>query len=339
MLKRDCRRPAFTLIELLVAIAIIAILIALLLPAIQAAREAARRTQCKSNLKQLGLALHGYAESHRVLPPFFVDDPRNSGMDSMSIGLRNQRANWAVLLLPYVEQAAVYDEWNFNVPAAQNLMRSQDLAIFQCPTDPYSKVGNKCSYAGGNWARGNYGMNVGPCHIFYGTNDSRFGPRSSLGGVGAPNYSVRMAYITDGTSNTVLLDELRSGLNDRDIRGCWAMPGVGASGTAALISDAAVPNSCKNQPDDLENCIAAGLLGDLGNNRTCMGCWDSATTQQATARSMHVGGVHVLLADGSARFISESIDSTESAAHCDPKQRGVWQSLHTRGGSEILGEF
>ena len=318
-------RRGFTLVELLVVIAIIAILIALLLPAVQQAREAARRTQCKSHLKQIGIALHNYHDVSSTFPPFLIN---RSGNPSRIADV-DKGANWLVFLLPYVDQAALHNEWNFDIPANQNPGRSTELPVYKCPTDPRSE-GNFCSYAGGGWARGNYGMNVSPCD--FGTTG---GNQNSLGGIGGANFVVRMRDITDGTSNTVAVDELRAGLNEHDIRGSWAMPGLSA-GTAALFNDASTPNCNLGNSDDMENCAVAGLLGD-GSQR--MGCFDSTTTGQMAARSMHIGGVHLLMADGAVRFVSDNIDFKRTMVGCGPPPRGVWQAIHTRAGGEPIGEF
>ncbi|TWT39883.1 Type II secretion system protein G precursor [Thalassoglobus neptunius] len=316
-------RKGFTLIELLVVIAIIAILIALLLPAVQQAREAARRTQCKSNLKQIGLALNNYHDVSNCFPPFFIHRTGNSSR----IADADKGANWLVFLLPYVDQSPIYNNWDFDIPANQNEERSQSLSIYKCPTDPQSD-GPHCSYAGGGWARGNYGMNVSPCA--HGVGETNTGD----GGVGGANTVVRFRDITDGTSNTIAVDELRSGLNAQDLRGSWAMPGLG-SGTAAMFNDASPPNSWKPHSDDMENCAVSGSMGNPP-----MGCFDNNSTGQMTSRSLHTGGVQVLLIDGSARFVSENIDYTWGETDCGPpSKRGVWQRLHTRGGGEIISEF
>ncbi|MDA1164829.1 MAG: DUF1559 domain-containing protein [Planctomycetota bacterium] len=320
--KKSCNR-GFTLIELLVTIAIIAVLIALLLPAVQQAREAARRSQCKNNMKQIGLALHNYHDANRCFPPFFISRTGNASR----IADADKGANWLVFLLPYVDQGPLYDQWDFNIPANQNPGRSAELTVYKCPTDPQSD-GAHCSYAGGGWARGNYGMNVSPCTHGVGQNVG------SDGGIGGANTVVRIRDITDGTTNTIAVDELRGGLNDRDLRGSWAMPGLGA-GTAAMFNDGSAPNSREPQSDDMENCAIAGLLGVPP-----MGCFDSTSTSQMTARSLHTGGMHALLADGSVRFISENIDFSRTNNGCGPaNQRGVWQKIHTRGGGEVVGEF
>ncbi len=319
------QRRGFTLIELLVVIAIIAILVALLLPAVQAAREAARRSQCKSHLKQVGLALHNYHGVYGSFPPFFIHRTGNPSR----IADVDKGANWLVFLLPFVDQEALYYEWNFNIPANQNAGRSMELAIYKCPSDPKSS-GNFCSYAGGQWARGNYGMNVSPCS--HGVPNGRFDP---LGGIGGANEITRMSDITDGTSNTVAVDEIRSGVNEHDLRGSWAMPGL-SSGTAAMFNDASEPNSREPFADDMENCLVSG---QAGNSQSGMGCFDNSSTGQMTARSMHNGGLHLLMVDGSARFVTDSIDFERNQHGCGDLPRGVWQAIHTRGGQEDTGEF
>jgi len=315
----------FTLVELLVVIAIIGVLIALLLPAVQAAREAARRSQCSSHLKQIGLALHNYHDTYRCFPPFIIHRTGNPAR----IADADKGANWLVFLLPYVEQRQLYEQWDFGIPANQNPGRSRDVPVYKCPSDPQSTRSNLCNYAGGGWARGNYGMNVSPCHFFANN------PDSSLGGIGHVNRVVRIADITDGTSNTVAVDELRAGMNQYDLRGSWAMPGLSA-GTAAMFNDAAVPNCRLPYSDDMENCAVSGMLGNASSG---MGCFDGNSTSQMTARSMHPQGVQILLADGSARFVSDSIDFKTTQAGCGPPPRGVWQAIHTRAGGEAIGQF
>ena len=326
----------FTLIELLVVIGITAILIALLLPAVIQAREAARRTVCRSHLRQIGIALHNYHDTSGCFPPFFISRSGNG----RRIADLDKGANWLVLLLPHLEQSALYNEWNFDIQASQNSGRSTELPILKCPSDPYNQA-NLCSYAGGSWARGNYGMNVAPCS--YDFLNSVFGAPSPLGGIGGVNYVVRIRDVTDGTSNTVGVDELRAGLNPHDIRGCWAMPGLSA-GTAAFVYDDYTPNHCTDFADDQENCIVAGLYGEEGRRQGCMSCWDHAIlgyvgeTNQMTSRSMHSGGVNVMMVDGSVRFVSNSIESRPEQ-NCAVDPHGVWQSIHTRGGHEIAGVF
>ena len=322
----DVKR-GFTLIELLVVIGIIAILVAILLPAVNAAREAARRTACSNNIRQIGIALNSFHGARSKFPPFLI----NRSGNAQRIADGDKGANWLVFLLPYVEEKSRYDQWNRGIPASQNPGRSTEIPLFRCPSDSNSS-GNFCSYAGGGWARGNYGMNVSPCsHNSFSKTD---GARSRLGGIGAANYSVRMLQIKDGMSKTVAADELRAGLNEHDLRGCWAMPGLSA-GTAALFGDARTPNAVGGSSDDMENCLATGLAGD---NRHGMGCFASDSTGQMAARSMHPGGVHVVMVDSSVRFLTDDINSRAAKEGCGSAP-GIWQAIHTRDGGEVLFQF
>ena len=298
-------------------------LIALLLPAVQQAREAARRTQCRDHLHQIGLALHNYHDVHNSFPPFFI---HRSGNPSR-IADADKGINWLVSILPQMEHAPLFNQWNENIPANQNPERSTEIPVYKCPSDPNSEY-NHCSYAGGGWARGNYGMNVSPCK--HGVDAS--GP---LGGIGGPNDVVSFRDIVDGSSNTVAVDEIRAGVNEHDLRGSWAMPGLSA-GTAAMFNDASAPNSREPHSDDMENCIVSGQWGV-----SPMGCFDSTNTGQMTARSMHTGGLFLLLADGSVRFVNDNIDYKRLQHGCGPTplERGVWQAIHTRAGAEPVGRF
>ena len=234
-------RRGFSLIELLVVIAVIAVLVAVLLPAVQQAREAARRTQCKNNLKQLGVAMNNYHETTAAFPPFFSSRRGNPAR----IADLDKGANWLVFLLPYLDRQNLYDTWDFDIPAAENAARSQEIPVLQCPTD-VNASNRPCNYAGGGWARGTYGLNVSPCNFGVGNN-----PNPAAAGMGGVNLSVTFRDITDGASNTVLVDELRAGVNAEDLRGSWAMPGL-AAGTAAMFNDASKPNSTEPNSDDAQ---------------------------------------------------------------------------------------
>ena len=179
------KNRAFTIVELLVVIAVIALLIALLLPAVNAAREAARRASCKSNIRQIAIALNSYEAAHSKFPPFFISRQGNP----QRIADEDKGPNWLVLLLPYVEENGLYQQWDQKTPAVQNPGASAELSIYKCPSDPNSS-GNRCAYAGGNWGRGNYGMNVSPCS--HDLSSKKRGGRSPFGGIGAPNFAVRM---------------------------------------------------------------------------------------------------------------------------------------------------
>lgn len=328
ILKESNRQRGFTLVELLVVIVIIAILVALLLPAVNAAREAARRSGCANNMRQLGIALNSYETGQAKFPLFIV----NRKGDPQRIGDVEKGANWLVQLLPFVEEQNLFNQWDRDIPANENPARSMDISIFKCPSDGNNHAGNKCDFAGGGWARGNYGMNVSPCS--FNSSNRKTGARSRLGGLGGANFPVRSRYIIDGASKTVAVDELRAGLNKQDLRGCWAMPGL-AAGTSALFGDAKSPNSCGGNSDDMENCEA---IGEISKNE-CMGCYGSKSTAQMGARSEHPGGVHVAMVDGSVHFITNEVDAKGAVNSCGPGKHGVWQAMHTRAGRETIESF
>jgi prepilin-type N-terminal cleavage/methylation domain-containing protein len=263
----------FTLVELLVVISVIGILVAMLLPVLGSVREAARANTCRNNMRQIGVALNSYEGAYKKFPPFLI----NRSGSPQRISDVDKGPNWLVSLLPYVEQEELYDQWDRHIPSNQNPERSTEIATFKCPSD-LNNSGNLCTYAGGGWARGNYGMNVSPCS--HNGQSTTKGARSRLGGIGGADYSVRVRQIKDGLSSTVAVDELRAGLNSNDIRGCWAMPGL-SSGTSALFGDADRPNAPGGNSDDMENCAASGSAGD-GSQR--MGCFDSNSRSFAALR-------------------------------------------------------
>ncbi len=338
MQSRKPSQTGFTLVELLVVIAIVGILMSILLPAIQAAREAARSAQCRSNLKQLSLALLNYHDTHHIFPPNVQFNPNDDPSTS-----DNYQPNWVILILPFLEEQNSYDLFDFTqfISAAANLRaRSTVIQPMLCPTDVGAEMpfaGTIGSNEGGSWARGNYAANGGAAYL-YPTGSCPAGDTCvdcGMNGVpaaqkvGWANAQVRgvmgactamtIAKIQDGSSHTLLLGEIRIGLNQYDRRGTWAMGTAGASGLfAQAIYDEAIPNSCAVNSDDLRGCNdIVNTLGQALLISQCMTCFDLSVvgnSDQAGPRSRHAGGVNTAFADGSVHFISDLISPTTFAA-------------------------
>jgi prepilin-type N-terminal cleavage/methylation domain-containing protein/prepilin-type processing-associated H-X9-DG protein len=359
------RPRAFTLVELLVVIAIIGVLVALLLPAVQSAREASRRTACTNGIRQLGLAAHNFADAQGKFPVGVqIAQPPRSGDQNMLSAYRTPGfgPNWAVLMLPYFEQSGLFDQSSAGI---NNYLPSNGadlswrrvaparLKVFLCPTDPNSRVPfalNTGSF-NGEWARGNYGGNAGPGWLNWtidgksydgGARDAAGSVKGYAGGVFGVNYGSRVAELVsqDGTSNTILFNELRVGLNLNDRRGTWAMGVGGASLTcASSIGDCTVPNDANEYSDDIEDCnatrVTAGVAvvsttPGLGPKR--MGCSNDNLPNnwpnwQAQARSLHPGGVNVCFGDGSTRLVSNNVSQS------------IWYLLNSREDGKAIPDF
>jgi prepilin-type N-terminal cleavage/methylation domain-containing protein/prepilin-type processing-associated H-X9-DG protein len=325
------RRPGFTLIELLVVIAIIAVLIALLLPAVQSAREAARRAQCVNNLKQIGIAMHNYHDALGSLPP----------------GCKGaQWGTWVLFTLPWVEQTSLYNSWNFagnsRITATATLYAFQGAGNITvtvtrvnshyCPSDPGSQaVITQFGALGLNPTSQDYVVNFGNCdtlqdptftyagvtYPFLGAPFSDIGAPDDINGTvagtpGVPRPTSNFASIQDGLSNTLLTSETIVGQGN-DIRG-YTWWGISAQFTS-LIG----PNS--TQPDNLkQNCTYPYQW-----NPPCILIANTADTPAFSgARSTHPGGVNAGMADGSVKFVKNSININ------------IWRALSTSQGGEVV---
>jgi prepilin-type N-terminal cleavage/methylation domain-containing protein len=366
----------FTLVELLVVIAIIGILVALLLPAIQAAREAARRSQCQNNMKNLGLAMLNYEQTKKSFPVAVQTEPTDSPDISTQIQLaqdgRRLYANWAVQILPYMEEQTLYDSLILksatgvlislsannvaNPPGgrpanANQVGRNTELVVMLCPTDngrgrPFDGTGLP-NNSGGAWARGNYAYNAGLALILRNAGiragiendqcDTGTPKQMTCGlGVGNVNFGVKMSQITDGSSHTIAIGEVRTGLSPHDRRGVWAMPMVGSN----LLSQhganyAGGPNDCTPGTDDLrDNTPVISDVGEATLTGECMMPFKSENgwniSAQTAARSKHTGGIYAAMCDGSVHFISDFVDigKETTALCCDPTVFGIWQRLN-----------
>jgi prepilin-type N-terminal cleavage/methylation domain-containing protein/prepilin-type processing-associated H-X9-DG protein len=280
----------FTLVELLVVITIIGILIALLLPAVQAAREAARRMQCTNNLKQWGLGMANYESINQAYPAFPI---YITGGNVRYDGTR-KRKTFVVPLWPYMEQAALYDAYNFKLdfPEPENikLMAVQTSSYF-CPTDRqgFWKAGEPDGQTHYR-SRGNYVVNWGYCDY------EQLRPKYALrlGPFRATGAYTRVADVRDGLSNTMFLSEVIQAVSDIDYdkRGDF----FNDDRCAAQFMTYNTPNSGY---DKLNECPADNTMPAL--------CVPGTSEFYATARSKHSGGVNVALGDGSVHFISDSI--------------------------------
>jgi type II secretory pathway pseudopilin PulG len=302
-------------VELLVVIAIIGILVALLLPAVQSAREAARRTQCRNNLKQLALATLSYHQAHDIFPPAMTFPPAAGYYGGTN---PNFGANWVILILPYLEQQPLYDSFNLTLPindAVNSAARGTPLSVMLCPADTGRDI--LCSRSGGNWARGNYGAsgNLLELNNSDGATSLYWGQEKWARGVMGSGTALRIAAIRDGTSNTLLLTEVKIGLADIDYRGTWAMSAPGASCIWGVsLWDGHGPNECAIQADNLDNWTA--VISTVGAGRLQQECMypGQSHRNQAFPRSRHVGGVLVALADGSVHFVSDYIEKCSGTA-------------------------
>lgn len=330
---KSFRYAAFTLIELLVVIAIIAVLVGLILPAVQSAREAARRTQCKNNLKQIGIALHNYHDifnslpfgsvhSSRYVPPYMGDT-----------------SEWSFLacILPQVEHSTLYSQLEVgNTPLVSALSDSRKLQLlrthiptYACPSDAGFKTLNTdrpldtnspavtcCSgtipVAGSNY--------IGCTGVDF---DGAFEFSASANTFKRP---VRFSDITDGLTNTIAVGERATG----DVKGSGVRHGAGIwAGCTYPALDAYVPSGS-----------GSGILADtfVTINFALRADSSSLHLEPAAMSSRHAGGVNFLMCDGSIRFINETIQS-KAASPYDSATWSIYQFLGSRNDGQVIGEF
>ena len=309
---------AFTLVELLVVIAIIGILVALLLPAIQAARESARRAQCTSNIKNVALALQNYHDVHKEFPAAVMVRPNDT--DEI-LNPTVMFKSWAIDILPFLEEQTTHDAFTLNLTtpirlAVNSAPRGVEIPVLLCPSD--EGRGRKFEGNGGNWARCNYGYNgfqFWPnAYALKGfASDPKWAPfykyNLGVGGLedGTRRQALSMAKITDGSTKTIILAELRVGLSERDRRGVWAMGMCGSNIHCRCASKAI--NSCYSGDDDVYgNADIRADVGDASLKAQCMMPDTTDNSGQSVVRSRHPGGANAAMADGSVHFLSDFID-------------------------------
>lgn len=293
------RRPAFTLIELLVVIGIIGVLVAITVPAVQSAREAMRRSSCQNNLRQLGLGLHNYHNAFRSLPPPVIMTRPNHLVPVCGSGTILPAANvwyeaaqgnghhgtsWVLAMLPHIEQNAVYEKWNFTTSVSGNRATAEiDIPIMYCPSRR-DTVDNPAIMFG-QWLSGgnDYGACLGSTNGYHNCGshelwqtDHQGRTFSEFKGIfNKVNHGTKFAEILDGLSQTIMLGEVQrldGGSYETTSHDGWATGGVSTH---------------------------FSLCGD--------GCRSPNKPHFETPGSHHIGGVNLVMADGSVKFVTDSI--------------------------------
>jgi len=314
-------RHGFTLIELLVVISIIAILIALLLPAVQQAREAARRTQCRNNLKQIALATHMFHDTFGQLPPAAYGTKGDA--EGTASADPNIFINYTPFLaiLPYLEQNNISQRYQKNLAPTDttdpdgdgitnNSLTSAPLNVFSCPSMPVPALPPRPAWSSYGFSRGNY------THISGSGNSSVWTPDD--GAICSLYFGkVRMADITDGTTNTLLAGEMHYTLTNFTYT------------TGVNLGSPRTGNTCWSFGHP-QGYVSASTNVPLNTHKVVARTEDPLywkMTGLYAFRSLHTGGSHFALCDGSVRFISDAIYFP------------IYQGLGSRAGGEVLGDF
>jgi prepilin-type processing-associated H-X9-DG protein len=321
----------------------IGLLLALLLPAAQSARESARRASCLNNLRQLGQALHSYHVAFECLPPGRL----RSGDSRVLIGgvpcSGPLDRRFLVALLPQVEQAALYNSFNFSlwVLSSENTTgHPTSVGLFLCPSDPAASILRRRAFDDFDWAPV---LDDAIACTSYGG----FGATQIVNALPSPNYNCAVAPGADALSNGSFGDvppirfaSIVDGLSSTLIMADKSVTTVG------MVNDPSEPNLAQHVgwwfSGEFGDTILCGAYPPNVYKNALSGAISNASAWVSSASSLHPGGLNCLFADGSARFIKDTID----ASPVDPAQftpivgtpPGVWQKLITRNGGEMIGD-
>lgn len=346
---RSAGRKGFTLIELLVVIAIIAILIALLLPAVQQAREAARRTQCKNNLKQLGLALHNYHDVYSMLPmghqahfsnwrdPGDNDRVGYAHSGSTSDNFRKANWSWMAYILPMLEQSTAFNVLDVNGQRADEALATAGglrvmqtpITAFLCPSDPKPDLTDDFRQVEADGSGANIAVMISN---YVGSNRGQATSRFTRGrmneftdGLFYVNSKTKFRDITDGTSNVLAVGER-----------AWTYRATDGNGVQQLVESKAglglVVRATTDSDRSCDHCGYSDALGVAGTGINHNDLLDSSgdfesKRARSTYSSSHTGGAQFLLADGSVQFLSSNLDIN------------LFEHLGERADGEVIGEF
>jgi prepilin-type N-terminal cleavage/methylation domain-containing protein len=316
------QRRGFTLIELLVVIAIIAVLIALLLPAVQQAREAARRSQCKNNLKQIGLAFHSYHDAAKMFP---------FGYYAVPSGPINA-ASWGLMLLPYLDQAPLYKRYDFRSPAmyppqtghtaavlnSNVAVISTPLAVYQCPSTVVTSQTYNVSVPAGAipgfpamaWTAANsdYSAASGVLGVFANQAYANFpgGAGGNREGALGSFTTTSTADLRDGTANTIMVGERTGGAEIYNLGGQVAnlSPLSAAQQTLIRTTNGGGWGDVLNAEHWLSGSQVTGVTGTMAEGPCAINCTNA---RGRGFFGFHAGGAHFVMADGAVRFINQNI--------------------------------
>lgn len=321
------RKRGFTLIELLVVIAIIAVLVALLLPAVQQAREAARASQCKNNMKQIGLALHNYHDTHSILPPAYLYLPGGGGLQGAPAANGDTGPGWAwgMIILPYMEQQNLYNSFNVNAPcwAPQNSASALvSVSSYLCPSatspgDVYNVIdgSSPSPVTLATFARSNYVVSAGNFGIW---NDPSPDLTKIANGVFYRNSHNRFRDISDGLSSTVFAGEKTPYHSDSTWVG--VVPGAVTCATPRFAFA-----GCDLGPAQVNVHSGPGGPNETPPLIFPPGCFQF--TDEMNAQHAGNSGGNVLFGDGSVRFLNKYMDGP------------TWAAMNTRAGGEVIGAY